>query len=120
MERTLARRSNRMTKSKKDRVSGTGKQRANMGEGFRRRFIGQFAEWYLLKNQLTTIFWISLQIRESPDPSTGKTIRRKGSLHFLLALNILSLSIRRRASAAYSPFGARRKYSSYSICARCC
>src|SRR2546422_9392705 len=54
-----------------------------MGEGFTRRFIGQFAECYLLKNQLTTIFWISLQIRESRDPSTGKTIQTKGQPSFL-------------------------------------
>jgi len=63
-----------MTIRKKPQRRKTGKQRANMCDGFKRRFIGQFAERHLLRTRLTTIFWISLQIHELPVSSAGKDI----------------------------------------------
>jgi len=56
-----------MTKSKNS-VSEASKQRANMRGGFDESICWAICRVASPKNEFTTIFWISLQIRQLPVP----------------------------------------------------
>jgi hypothetical protein len=62
-----------MTKSENS-VSETSKQRANMRGGFMRRIYWAICRVASPKNEFTTIFWISVQIRQCRCLSGGKDI----------------------------------------------
>jgi hypothetical protein len=58
-----------------------------------------------LKNEMTTIFWISLQIRQLPVPSAGKDIRMKAQPSFLALTQYFELVDQMASFAGVFTFG---------------